>query len=75
MMLGEFKSIAGDDYIMLVNLSLERSASFSLASRSPPDFLEEVSTADGTLRPFTAGKDGFWLTAGQGVLVRVRKGR
>jgi hypothetical protein len=73
MMLGEFRSAQGDDYFMLVNLNLERSASFSLATKNPGDSLEEVSAVDGALRPFTAGKDGFWLTAGQGVLIRVRK--
>jgi hypothetical protein len=75
MMLGEFRSAQGDDYFMLVNLSLERSASFSLVTKNPGDSLEEVSAVDGALRPFTPGKDKFWLTAGQGVLVRVRKSR
>ena len=75
MMLGEFSSADGNDYVMLVNLSLERSANFSLVAKNRSDSLEEVSTLDGALRPFTAGKDGFWLTAGQGLLVRLEKGR
>jgi hypothetical protein len=73
MMLGEFTSVQEDDYFMLVNLSLERSASFSLVTKKPSDSLEEVSTIDGKFRPFTPGKDGFWLTAGQGLLVKVGK--
>ena len=75
MMLGEFRSAQGEDYFMLVNLSLERSASYSLATKNRGDALEEVSAVDAAPRPFAASKDGFWLTAGQGVLIRVRKSR
>jgi hypothetical protein len=75
MMLGEFKGAEGDDYIMLVNLSLERSANFSLASKNPPDILQEVSAIDGALRPYVSGKDGFWLTAGQGILLKPGKSK
>jgi hypothetical protein len=73
LMLGEFSGREGDDYFILVNLSLERSASFSLVPENPRASLQEVSAIDGALRPFTSGKDGFWLTAGQGVLVKVGK--
>src|ERR1051325_782471 len=75
MMLGEFKSPDRDDYIMVVNLSLQRSGNFSLASRKPPDFLQEVSTIDGALRTYAPGQDGFWLTAGQGVLLKLGKSK
>ncbi len=53
---------------MLVNLSLERSAKFTLTTRQPDDSIKIVSAVDGSLSAFDP-KNGLWLVAGQGVLL------
>jgi hypothetical protein len=73
MMVGEFSGKQGETYFMLVNLSLERSAHFQIRTKSADAKLQKVSSVDGGLGAFNPGKDGFWLTAGQGVLVKVGK--
>ncbi|HVV02555.1 MAG TPA: hypothetical protein VHH88_14395, partial [Verrucomicrobiae bacterium] len=69
MMVGEFQSPEGENYFLIVNLSLERSANFSLKTAHAAGALYEVSCADGEKLPYKPGKDGFWLPAGQGTLV------
>ncbi len=71
-MVGEFRNANGDAYVMVVNLSLERSAKFTLATRQPRDAIKIVSAVDGTLSAFDQ-KNGLWLTAGQGVLLALGK--
>jgi hypothetical protein len=70
MMIGEFRHANGDRYVMLVNLSLERSAKFSLTTQSPFDTIQIVSAVDGSLSTFDR-KSGLWLVAGQGVLLKL----
>ena len=70
MMVGEFTGQNGERYAMLVNLSLERSANFQFRTRITDGVMDEVSAVDGQLREYKAGKDGFWLTGGEGVLVK-----
>ena len=53
---------------MIVNLSTERSAEFTLKTNPPGKPIRIVSAVDGSVRPFDA-KAGMWLTAGQGVLL------
>jgi len=67
-MIGEFRHANGDDYIMVVNLSLERSARFTFQTTQPRKTIQIVSSVDGSLSPFDQ-KDGLWLTAGQGALL------
>ena len=67
-MVGEFKHSNGDSFVMIVNLSLERSASFTLTTRQPYKSIKIVSAVDGSLSPFDQ-KAGLWLVAGQGVLL------
>ena len=67
-MVGEFRHSNGDAYVMSVNLSLERSAKFTITTTQPRDSIRVVSAVDGTLSGFDQ-KDGLWLTAGQGVLL------
>jgi hypothetical protein len=67
-MVGEFRHTNGETYLMIVNLSLERSAKFTLTLRQPCDAIKIVSAADGSLSSFDQ-KAGLWLTAGQGVLM------
>jgi len=67
-MVGEFKHANGEAYVMIVNLSLERSAKFTLSTRQPVDYIRIVSAVDGSLSVFDV-KNGLWLVAGQGVLL------
>lgn len=70
MMVGEFKNATGEIYVMIVNLSLEHSAKFNLETEQSRR-LEIVSAVDGSLSPYNQ-KDGLWLVAGSGALLKVR---
>jgi hypothetical protein len=69
LMIGEFEGDSGAGYAMIVNLSLERSAKFKPKTVRPDSAPEIVSAMDGSLSAYDA-KQGLWLTAGQGVLLR-----
>jgi hypothetical protein len=69
-MVGEFKHANGDVYVMVVNLSLERSAEFSLKTTAPYASIMAVSAVDGSLS-ILSEKDRSWLGAGQGVLLKL----
>jgi hypothetical protein len=71
LMIGEFEGPEGTPYVMVVNLSLERSTKFNLKTVRPVTSCGIVSSADGSVSPFDE-KDGCWLTAGQGVLLALR---
>jgi hypothetical protein len=71
-MVGEFKHGNGDSYVMVVNLSLEKSAVFTLTTRQPHNSIKIVSAVDGSLSAFDQ-KAGLWLVAGQGVLLALGK--
>jgi hypothetical protein len=69
-MVGEFKQPQGDDFFMLVNLSLEASARLTVKTRQPQQRIEQISAADGS-RTVCDPEKGIWLTAGQGLLLQV----
>jgi hypothetical protein len=71
MMVGEFKSTDGSNYIMVVNLSLAKSAKFDLRTKIPNEELSIVTTGEED-HPLerVSHKNGIWLTAGQGVLIK-----
>src|ERR1051325_2591120 len=69
-MVGEFKHSDGDTYVMVVNLSLERSAPFTLKTTEPHETLSIVSSVTGNLSPFDQ-KAALWLVAGQGALLKL----
>ena len=71
-MVGEFKHSNGGSYVMVVNLSLERSALFTIKTRQPCDAIRIVSAVDGSLSDFDQ-KGGLWLVAGQGALLALGK--
>jgi hypothetical protein len=71
-MVGEFVHENGDAYIMVVNLSLERSTRFLLKTIQPQDSIQIVSAVDGSLSPLDQ-KAGLWLVAGQGALLKLGK--
>ena len=67
-MVGEFRHANGQAFVMVVNLSLESSARFTLKTRQPHTAIQIVSSMDGSLSPLEP-KDGLWLRAGQGALL------
>ena len=68
-MIGEFASPSGDiDHVVLVNLSLERTAKLSLRDFSTRGALEMYSPEDGHLAVCEAD---LYLPAGQGVLLKL----
>lgn len=67
-MVGEFSHANGEAYVMIVNLSLERSAMFTLTTKVPCRSIQVVSAVDGA-RSDLDQKNGLWLTGGQGVLL------
>ncbi len=71
LMLGEFKSQDGRDYVMIVNLSLERSANVTFETAGAARPAEVISAVDASASPFDE-KNGQWLAPGQGVLLRLR---
>lgn len=70
-MVGEFVSEAGEDWLMIVNLSLQHSINIAPALQSDAATLEIISAVDARPVPYDV-KLGHWLVAGQGVLMRVR---
>ncbi|HEV2295818.1 MAG TPA: hypothetical protein VGR35_18360 [Tepidisphaeraceae bacterium] len=71
LMVGEFTHASdGTQYVMLVNLSLERSTEAIVTMRSPSTPMYQVSPADGSHIPLPPGET-LWLTAGQGLLLRL----
>jgi hypothetical protein len=69
-MVGEFTDGKQADYVMLVNLSLQRSANIKLDTAKDYKSRQVVSAEDGSLSPLDAER-GHWLTPGQGVLIRL----
>jgi len=69
-MVGEFQDEQGHDYVMLVNLSLETSANVKIATANTYNTKQVVSAEDGRLLPLDE-KNGHWLLAGHGVLIKL----
>jgi hypothetical protein len=70
LMVGEFADSAGVRHVMLVNLSLDRSSEIHFTPSAPHDRVSQFSPVDGALLPLAKG-ESFWLTPGQGVLLKV----
>jgi hypothetical protein len=70
LMIGEFQHRDGQHYVMVVNLSLETSAKFNLTTIPPGEPMKIVSALDRSLSAFDR-QAGLWLTAGQGVLLKL----
>lgn len=69
-MVGEFEGEDGSDYVMLVNLSLEKPANILLRARKDYSKREAISAQDGSATPLDE-KNGHWLVPGGGVLIRL----
>jgi len=70
-MIGEFESEDGANYVMLVNLSLEKSTNIILHTSKEYAKKEVVSAADGTHSPLDE-TNGYWLLPGAGVLIAMK---
>lgn len=70
MMIGEFVSENGLNYIMVVNLSLEKSAKFKINTKITNEKIWIVSTGENGYLVETDINEGYWLTAGSGVLIK-----
>ena len=69
-MVGEFQDEGGHDYVMLVNLSLDRSANIKISTVKPHKTRQIFSAEDGRLLPLDE-ENGHWLLAGNGVLIKL----
>jgi hypothetical protein len=70
LMIGEFAAENGADYLMVVNLSLERSANIRLTTVKHYQTKQVFSAVDGRLSPLDEA-NGHWLPAGCGLLVKL----
>ncbi len=70
-MVGEFVDRDGNDYVMLVNLSLEHSARFHLETVKEYAGIEKFSPIDGSLSPLITDDTGEWVLPGHGVLLKL----
>jgi len=70
-MVGEFDDGEGNDYVMIVNLSLQYSANIALDTVKSYKTMEYFSTEDGKWLPLHQSP-GHWLLAGHGILIRLK---
>jgi hypothetical protein len=70
MMVGEFVSKNGTKYLMVVNLSLEKSAKFKLTTKIANEKIWIISVGENGYLVETDINEGYWLTAGSGVLIK-----
>ncbi len=70
LMVGEFEDAQRNSYAMIVNLSLERSTKFTIATK-PGQKIRLLSSADATIS--AEDQNGRWLAAGEGVLMKITK--
>ena len=70
MMVGEFNDKDGREYAMVVNLSLRESVRFKIVTQGNRKEISVMSPADGKPNPLDNSK-GYWLVAGQGVLLKL----
>jgi hypothetical protein len=78
MMIGEFINDNGIRYAMIVNLSLDRSVKFTISTKTAQEKIWVISASNNEpLKPVIKSRDmtdhnnGLWLTAGEGVLIKV----
>ena len=71
-MVGEFKGSDETDFVMVVNLSLEKSAKIKLRTAPARHNIDIVTAENGSVFPLD-NQNGYWLVAGQGVLIRLGK--
>jgi len=70
LMVGEFSGEDGADYVMVVNLSLEKSTNIVLHTHKEYKSKQVFSAEDGRLLGLDE-RNGHWLVAGQGALIKL----
>ncbi len=70
MMLGEFVDATGHRFVMVVNMSLAKSARFTFDTVHQSKSISVISAMDGSRSKFDP-KGRLWLTAGSGVLLSI----
>jgi len=70
MMIGEFVSKNGTNYMMVVNLSLEKSVKFKITTKILNEKIWIVSAGENGYLVETDINKGYWLIAGAGVLIK-----
>jgi hypothetical protein len=70
LMVGEFESAGGTKYVMVVNLSLEKSARFDIKTKIDQEKIWILDVGENGRFVQASHKNGIWLTAGQGVLIK-----
>ncbi|MEN6347210.1 MAG: hypothetical protein ABFE16_18070 [Armatimonadia bacterium] len=70
-MIGEFVSPEGTAYVMVVNLSLQKSSKIALDLQTGHQGATVISAEDGSELQMEEG-NALWLTAGQGALLKLR---
>ena len=70
MMIGGFRHENGDDYVMIVNVNLQRSAHFTIETVKRYDDIRVVPSVP-RHGEFARLAPGHWLVPGQGVLIRL----
>ncbi len=68
-MVGEFAAADGVRYALVVNLSLAKSSKLIMTTKEGGE-IRQVSAVDGSVTPLQQ-KDSLWLTAGQGILLKL----
>lgn len=71
LMVGEFSGSAGEKYVMLVNLSLQKSSKVFPKMSGAHKVAGYISPVDGSLLKLDK-EDSLWLTAGQGALLKLQ---
>lgn len=70
-MIGEFRGDDGQDYAMLVNLSLAHGARFHVETAAARGKIEWLSPIDGLPTPLLSDESGEWLLPGHGILLKL----
>lgn len=70
MMIGEFVSSRDTNYVMVVNLSLEKTTKFNIETKIPNERLWMLDLGENGEFVPVSYKKGIWLTAGQGILIK-----
>jgi hypothetical protein len=71
-MVGEFEGEDGCDYVMIVNVSLDKSANVIVRTKTSYASKEVISAQDGSASPIDE-ENGHWLVPGQGVLIKLTR--
>jgi hypothetical protein len=69
-MVGEFVDPDGAVFVMIVNLSLEKSTNIKFKTATEYKNREVISATDGLPSPLDE-ENGLWLTAGHGALIKL----